>query len=193
MSQPAKILITSFQPFRGRAQNGSETIGEALAAQASPERLRHLKLPVVWGVIEKRVCPEIESYRPDLILGLGEGPPDCLRIETLAFNQRFEIDEENNQPPHEKIEPLGPDRIKSRWPVSKSFTDSKDPRVKVSSDAGRYLCNNALYRYALSPVPLAGFLHLPPQGDASCEKYCEQWLPFIKQMIEYASAQVAAG
>ncbi|MDQ8187048.1 hypothetical protein [Pelagicoccus sp. SDUM812002] len=181
-----KSLITSFQPFRGRARNGSQTMGAALASDLLDQEIQHLDLPVEWGAIETLALPLIDSFQPDIVLGLGEGSPRFLRIETLAINRRFGIDEVQKSPTGETIDPAGPESAHGRWPLPETPEDS----ITTSSDAGCFLCNNALYRYALSPCRFAGFFHLPPQGTTSNEAYLSQWLPKVRHLLELTILQM---
>ncbi len=186
MPAPARILITSFQPFRERQRNGSQTLGSTLAAALPWHELQHLNLPVTWGSIEEIALPQIDSFQPHIVLGLGEGTPRFLKIETLARNQRSGLDEAQQAPASETIDSQGPDSYPCRWPLPQPLPTTPDDSIAISDDAGRYLCNNALYRYAQSPCPFAGFIHLPPQNLTPNQAYQDQWLPLVLQLLEFA-------
>ncbi|MDQ8197302.1 hypothetical protein QEH56_04045 [Pelagicoccus enzymogenes] len=190
MPARAKILITSFQPFRGRERNGSQTIATALESTLAEHHVQHLSLPVSWGVIEEIALPQMERLNPDIVLGLGEGTPCFLKVETLAFNQRIGIDESKTAPASKSIDSAGPPSCPSRWPLPESLVESLKSKVTISGDAGRFLCNNALYRFSRSHCPFAGFFHLPPQGATADYAYLEQWLPVAEQLLESAIQQV---
>lgn len=186
MTAPPKLLLTTFQPFRGRPVNGSETIGNALSRHAESRAIHVVSLPVVWGSVENLALPLARELRPAIILGLGEGAPDALKIETRAYNQRSGRDEMQKVPSRAKIDPEGPEIIESRWPLPNTLPEHPSIPTIISQDAGRYLCNNALYRYCQSDCPIAGFLHLPPQGRTPDQDYADHWLPLILQLIDTA-------
>ena len=185
MHSQTELLITTFAPFRGREQNGSHTMGKAIEAALQIEVLH---LPVHWGSIERVALPRIEALKPRIVLGLGEGEPGVVKFETLAFNQRLGDDERSAPPPSDAIDSLGPEQLPVRWPRPLESIFATPAEGQISQDAGRFLCNNALYCFLQSPTPFAGFLHLPPQESQSDSDYLENYRPLVLQIINNALA-----
>lgn len=186
MRNPAKILVTSFHPFRGRTRNASQTIAAALPSALPNATFHALSLPVTWGAVESIALPQIASLQPHILLGLGEGNPDALKVETLAHNLRSGADETQQNPADASIDPQGPAQLAARWPLPQPLPQSPGAPILLSSDAGSYLCNNALFRYSQSDATFAGFFHLPPQGETSDEGYRAQWLPAVVELLTLA-------
>lgn len=189
MSTQKTIFISAFQPFAGRGKNGSATILEALKKEFLGENVHFLLLPVVWGIVEQTALPTVESLTPYLALGLGEGRPNMLAIETVGVNGRDGLDENQQAPAVDQIDAEGPAattaRLQFNWDPSKNYPYP----VMLSRDAGKYLCNNTLYRYARSGAGRAGFIHLPPQGETPDEEYLAQLLPIVVDIIRQNSAE----
>lgn len=179
-----RVLLTAFGPFEGRAVNGSTTLVRALAQQGIPEAtLRTCYLPVEWDSVESRALPAVEAFRPDLLLGIGEGGPTRIALESLGRNLRRGIDEAGIEYSGEPIDATGPPARPARlhfiWDLE---TPTRFP-LAISRDAGEFLCNNALYRYAGTTVPRVGFIHLPPQRDQSDADYVTPLLPVIMAVL----------
>lgn len=183
-----RVLLTAFGPFDGRAVNGSATLLRAIAAAHPPGiELRTLVLPVVWGAVEGTALPVLAAWDPQVILGLGEGGPGRIAIETTARNCRERPDTTGHPPPTPVIDPAGPDVACARLALPPDLWRPAPPRIVTSDDAGTFLCNNALFRYARSRASRAGFLHLPPQGDIDDATYIA---PLLGPVLAVLAANV---
>ena len=181
----APILIISYQPFAGRGVNGSQTIGSYLADETiACHAIVHVSLPVQWGQPEAQVPILLATHQPVLAIGLGEGYPKRIAVETRAVNQRQHPDETGQKPSTNHIDANGPATQSARWAFNaEDFADSSLP-VIASTNAGAYLCNNLLYCLASSNCNTIGFIHLPPQGSASNADYQQLISPVIRRLIE---------
>ncbi|MEX0618860.1 MAG: hypothetical protein WDZ76_06890 [Pseudohongiellaceae bacterium] len=167
-----RILLTGFTPFDGRAVNASWLAATALADHIGDRNVRALELPVLWGKPAEILTPVVCDWKPDLIIGFGEGKPEAFRLETVARNQRSRrLDNNNAMAPAALIEPGGPALIKTSVACSAIVETLalEGTAVLVSNDAGAYLCEELLYvlerlrvRFWLSATVL--FVHLPPHG-----------------------------
>ncbi|MBC2606251.1 hypothetical protein [Pelagicoccus albus] len=184
------ILITCYLPFKGRSKNGSQTLGESLKHHFKVPNFRVLSMPVTWGSVEQNALPLLKDLRPDIVLGLGEGPPENFQIETLAKNKRLGADVDQNEPPEPIIEAGGALELSHRWPLPSTKSESVEACPKKSEDAGAYLCNNALYRFCQSEATFASFFHFPPQGETPDSEYIDRWLPKIVAQLELAMAEL---
>jgi pyroglutamyl-peptidase len=181
-----RLMLVGFGPYRGRQVNGSESLVRALAATPPAcEQVLTMVVPVAWGAIEELVVPELLRFRPNLVLGLGEGGKEHVALERTARNVRSGQDERGATPPNRWIEMDGPDVLYSRLTFQSPRPRKRQGMpVVFSADAGEYLCNNALYRFLDSPAKGAGFVHVPPQGEDSVEAYVARFLPLLRGLIE---------
>ena len=170
-------------PFRGRAKNGSQVLGRYLQARHGDDVVRVLDMPVRWGAVESIAGPVIQSWRPDLILGLGEGGQDALAIETLAVNAREGEDVDGHPPPRRMILDDGEAQRRSRLVFAWANQMALATAVKLSISAGTYLCNNALYIYSGSTCERIGFVHVPPQSDENDADYCSRLGPVLAEIV----------
>jgi pyrrolidone-carboxylate peptidase len=178
-----KILFTAFRPFTGRAVNGSETIVKFLKTWKSPYTIKTIIMDVIWGEVERTGLAAIKAFCPDMVLALGEGEPGVVSIETAGLNLRSGTDNAGVAATGE-LEPGGPARRLSRFCCS--MTDCQDYAfpVSISTDAGLYLCNNALYSFLGTDVRRVLFAHLPPQGKAPNKKYIGSTFPIVKDLLK---------
>jgi pyroglutamyl-peptidase len=181
------VLVTAFGPFAGRGVNGSETVARRLeGGLVAGHRLAVLVMAVRWGEPERTIPARIAELRPVLVIGLGEGHPDRIACEQRASNRVMPLpDEAGKLPPAALLDAAAADhrpatlRCDAAW-----FTDLALPvPLQTSQDAGGYLCNAALWTLAGSGVPRSGFLHLPPQGAASGERYGALLAPVVLRLI----------
>lgn len=180
---PPKILFTGFKPFAGRPVNGSETIVNFLKTWKSSYTIKTAIMDVVWGEVERKGLAAITSFGPDMVLALGEGEPGIVAMETAAVNRRTGTDISGRDAGGE-IEPDGPAKRLSRFCCF--MTDCQDYAfpVSISTNAGLFLCNNALYSFLGMDVRRVLFAHLPPQGKAPNKKYIDSIFPIVKDLLK---------
>jgi pyroglutamyl-peptidase len=176
------ILLTGFEPFNGASLNPSAEVVWTLADEGSIGlRLHTAVLPVVSQAATERFNQLLDDLQPDAILCLGEARGrSALNVEQMAANElNFRIPDNSgvtitNQP----IIADGPVSYPSTFPaqaIRDAIRDRGIPAI-LSTDAGRYLCNQVLYQSlhwvaCHRPATLAGFIHLPslPQQMAQVE------------------------
>lgn len=172
---PAKrrILITSFEPFDGRAENNSTRI--AAAMKAHPELFEDIEvtlcsLPVVYdeGAATALACLEAMPEKPDAVLSLGE--VGCtVQLETNAFNKDDvpgAPDNAGNIRSDRTILEGKPDRIGFDLPMQAMYcalTPEQRKAVEPSTSMN-YVCNNTAFLLASklrgTGIPF-GFVHVP--------------------------------
>jgi pyroglutamyl-peptidase len=183
-AEPVTILLTAYGPFAGRGLNGSETVARSLdGTDIGGARIHIVVLPVRWGEPEKIVPTAVNSLHPRLILGLGEGHPEQAAVEQLAVNRAEHADEAGIAPPA-LLATDGPAQRRSTMRFERSWF-ATDAAIRLSNDAGTYLCNNMLYVAAGQSVPAAGFMHLPPQGNTPSAEYIARWAPLVRTFISH--------
>ena len=172
------VLITGFGPFAGAPHNPTARLAKALAgcrrpALAGIERIAHV-FRTSYAAVERELPDLITRHRPDLVLlfGLAQRTP-YLRVETRATNRRASLfsDVDGMHPPC-VIRPGGPAIINASAPEP-AFQAARraDAPVRLSIDAGKYVCNFAYWQaleLARDCGALAQFVHVPkvrgPQG-----------------------------
>lgn len=178
------VLLTGFRPFAGRAVNGSETLVRHLASRRGGLRLRTLILPVAWGSPAAKARPLIRRLRPALVLGLGEGDPAAVASETRAVNRQTGTDSRGVTLAGVAVDPAGPPVRRARLAVPRLPPAGAWP-VTISTDAGQFLCNSALYVYAGTAARRVGFIHVPPQGERPAAAYVAALTPTILALIRH--------
>lgn len=126
----------------------------------------------------------IDEVQPDIVLCLGEAKRPEICLEQVGWNERrfTQPDNAGNQFDGTPIREGGPESYRTTLPLDAmlSAMQAEIPATRFSDDAGRYLCNEALYtcldhiaRHHLDVT--AGFIHVPllPEGaddpdDAGC-------------------------
>jgi pyrrolidone-carboxylate peptidase len=179
-----RILITCFMPFKGREKNGSQVLARYLQTNHQKDEVRVVDLPVRWGAVESVTSTIIENWRPNIILGLGEGADTSIGFETMGRNARKGEDVDGNPPPSEFIldngDPERSCRFSFRWAQQITLPSP----IKISLDAGAYLCNNALYYFIGTGCRLVGFIHIPPQNDVDDASYCDIYGPVLLEILQ---------
>jgi pyroglutamyl-peptidase len=171
-----KILVTGFEPFGGNSENASwegvrALSGRVLKLEKGGEvsiAIRQLK--VEWGQPLIQLRSAIEEVKPIAVYSFGQGNPGAFRIETLARNSRAGRSDNRGVVPIEG-EPII-DLGSATYRLSPKVMKSADKLIKagwpvgISSDAGRYLCEECLYSLLyLQDVEYPGlpvmFVHVP--------------------------------
>ncbi len=150
--------------------NPSARLVEALAREPGWQRLgwkvRHAILPVSYGPTEAALAPLLEK-RPRAILMFGVAAKrKAVSIEIVARNRasRTARDASGRLPKLASLD-HGPPILKGRAPMLRLrdvLREAGNP-VKLSQNAGPYLCN-AAYRCALRSTPARTpvvFVHIP--------------------------------
>jgi pyroglutamyl-peptidase len=160
-------LVTAFGPFDGRPENAS---GLALRQlRKSLPWLRTRTFPVDSVTAPKRLREALRTLRPELLVLLGEAAGSkTIRLEQSAWNELdFRIpDVAGRQPQGRSILPDGPTERRTPLPLAalqRHLVDADHP-VTLSSDPGRYLCNQ-LYYLGATALPATLFIHLPLAQD----------------------------
>ena len=168
-----KILVTAFGPFNGRSENASSLALRELK-KAFP-KIHTRILPVDSVIAPARLKQALQLIRPDALILLGEAAGSkSIRMETTAWNElNFKIpDIAGRQPTARAIYPSSPATLRATLPMEKlqSQLEANSHEAMLSSNPGRYLCNQVFYvalewlKVRAIPCP-AGFIHLPLAQD----------------------------
>jgi pyroglutamyl-peptidase len=169
---PLTVLITGFGPFPGAPFNPTGAVVAALLRRRRPAlaglRMIGHVFRTSYAAVDRELPELVARHRPHVLLmfGLAARTP-YIRIETRARNRRSVLfaDVAGHLPATAAIRPGAGATLRGRAPFARLLTAAHTARVPVrlSCDAGRYLCNYA-YRRALElePVlPSVVFIHVP--------------------------------
>ncbi len=187
-------LVTGFETFGGHALNPSAAVTERLdGARILGTAVVGRILPVDLERLDGAIAAILGEIDPVAVinLGLAAGEP-VVRLERVALNlAAFEIPDNAGRLVEERpLERKGAAALWSRLDlpaIRRALLDRGIP-VRLSSTAGNYLCNAAMYRF-LRAVPAAvpcGFIHLPylrAQVAALLEE------PVTRELGHYASME----
>ena len=162
------ILISGFEPFDGAPHNSSQDLVEALDGKTLQNAvLRSCVLPVVCDDAWFLLREHIEMYNPISVIAFGQSKRTGIHLEQYAYNRNhFRIpDNMGNQPQDSEIVRGGRPSLPSSLPIESLISHQKEggTRVVVSTDPGRFVCNNLFYHMQLYTKDkiLSGFVHLP--------------------------------
>ena len=166
-----KILVTGFDPFGGEKVNPALEVIKLLPKKIGENEVRILEIPTVYRKSVEKIEKEIESYKPDYVLSIGQaGGRASISIERVAINiDDFRIkDNEGNQPTDEKIYLDGENAYFSTLPIKaiqNEITKNGIP-ASISNTAGTFVCNHVFYgvRYLIEKKYKgikSGFVHIP--------------------------------
>ena len=165
-----KLLLSGFEPFGGETINPSGAVLRAIESAPPPDiELTTLELAVRGRVSFKLLVTAFERGDYDASLGLGQaGGRPRLSVERIGVNLLFDRDGESAAVVEHPLVEGAPVAYFAGLPVreiAERMTAAGAPTA-VSSDAGTYICNEALYamQHHLATVGRdlpSGFVHLP--------------------------------
>lgn len=174
--RPARVLLTSFEPFDGAATNPSIPVaGEVkrrltgAPAAGAAIRVEHRTLPVAFARATAALTAAINELQPDIVLSIGLASgrtrPSFERLAVNLMDARIP-DNDGTQPADGEIVPGGPTALWTTLPVKAALiaADAAGIPAELSMTAGTYVCNAVFYQgaYAAQGGPLrAGFVHVP--------------------------------
>jgi pyroglutamyl-peptidase len=181
------VLVTGFGAFPGAPVNPTEALVSALRrAPPLPGLGLELKLlPVVWAEAPALLRHFIAEAKPDAVVMFGlAGRSRTVRIEVLAVNRTHPtaLDAEGALAASDRLDPAGPDSLRARCDAAalRRAVAALGVPVRLSRDAGTYLCNAALWTALAATeetVPVA-LVHVPP-----AERLAEERLVAVARAV----------
>ncbi len=171
----ARLLVIGFGPFPGAPRNPSADLVRRLMKRRSPalqgREIRFAILPTTFSAVFTNLPALLREHDPDAVLffGLAARTP-FLRIETRAVNRATAFYPDLLRRKHRTLAlvPGSAPELRVRANVRRLAHAARAARVeaRLSRDAGRYICNAALYRTLLAGENggrprLAAFVHIP--------------------------------
>lgn len=168
------VLLTGFGPFPGVPENASSLLVPELAALARRRwpglHFEAAVLPTEWLAGPACVAEILDELRPSVALHFGvASTARGFAIESRGHNRARQVsDAAGLLPPSDRLSPDGPESLAASLPVARIVARLRRRLlpVRLSRDAGGYLCNAVLYR-SLQRARQAdwrmrtGFIHLP--------------------------------
>lgn len=174
MSDPRRILITGFGPFPGAPVNPTIRLVRTLATLRRPAFADVVRIPhifdVTYAAVDRDLPALIARHRPDALLcfGLAARTP-YIRIETRARNAVSMLWPDADGTPVRRgfitagadAQMFAPHTAQLYHAVRRTGAD-----VRLSRDAGRYLCNYLSWRIIEAGCReggprLVSFVHVP--------------------------------
>jgi pyroglutamyl-peptidase len=172
-SSRCQVLITGFGPFPGVPRNVSaavaERLGHAVRRRFPSAGVVWSALPTEWHIAPVHVEDLVLDLKPRLALHFGVSHlATGFVIETVARNHAGRVDAAGLLPQLPMIDPFGPPEMTTQLPAARLVArlQKLGLPVRLSRDAGTYLCNAVFYRSVLSQRATglggrSGFIHLP--------------------------------
>ena len=172
---PRTLLVTGFGACPGVARNPSADLIERLTARPpnlAPqiEAAFHL-LPVTWAMLEAELPALYEAHRPDAVVHFGiASRRRMVSIEVRARNAAGRLDAAGTSYRTQLLDPAGPKVRPSTLPVRDllAAVAVTGTPVRLSRDAGDYLCNATLWTSLAHGLPSV-FVHIPHPGVAETD------------------------
>ncbi len=173
------ILLTGFGPFPGVPVNASWAVVQELAPAASRAfpgyHVHHEMLSTEWHGGTQRVIELLDGLKPNLALHFGvSSRATGFVVEARGYNERSTVTDACGHTPERAgcLIADGPHQLTARLPLNLIVhrLRGRGLPVELSRNAGRYLCNAALY-HSLDTVRRrawnirSGFIHLPVSID----------------------------
>ncbi|GAB4019712.1 MAG: pyroglutamyl-peptidase I [Bdellovibrio sp.] len=183
-----KILISGFEKFDGHLINPTEELMKRLKSPSKDIELKTVVLPVSFKQAFEKLEREINSFKPDVIIGTGlAASRKEITFERIAVNliEARIPDNDGHQPIDEKIDPQSEDGVFTQLPLKSMLKATLDKGFKasISNTAGTYVCNYLMYKivsYCKQNHLKGGFIHVPPVYEMNSDsRYIK-----IDQLVE---------
>jgi pyroglutamyl-peptidase len=165
-----KILLTGFGSFLSHRENPSEEVANALKSKVEAVSI----LPVSYALVLENQRKLVKKVQPDFILSLGlASSRRYISLEENAFNEMNALHPDNDGvvKTGEAILPGQAASLKTKVNLSalKEELQPSGITLEISTDPGRYLCNEIYYLDLASGIPSL-FVHFPALEVSSKEK-----------------------
>ena len=168
-----RVLVTGFEPFGLWQRNPSgETAQHLDGATIVDAEITGIVLPVSFQRAAVPLIAAIDELRPDVVLNLGQGGVEGVRVERRAVNRCHALeggDNDKYEPRGEAIVTGGPEFYQATLPVTDivELLNNVKFNAAPSDYAGEFLCNYVMYttlhHIATQQLPTrAGLIHAPP-------------------------------
>jgi pyroglutamyl-peptidase len=169
---PRVILVTGFEPFGGDSTNSSwEAVRNFDGKHFNNATVVVAQLPVVWGKAAEKLHELTKTHKPVAVISFGQAGEGPVLLETTAHNVRENIQDNKKMLPQTlQVYSHATPALKTMLPLPEieARLRAEGIPVRLSQDAGTYLCNDIFYTLMYDPgtndtkeIP-RGFVHVPP-------------------------------
>lgn len=188
------ILLTAYEPFGGRSFNNAMLVGNFVSEKLSAAgyEVTYITIPTEWASFKENLTQAVTTLQPETIISLGEvGQVATPTVELMAYNAGYGNDATGNWFTGQ-IDPQGPAKreVPAENKDAQKAVANAGYKLNTSTDAGRYLCNAALYTnlgfLEQGLVRHAGFVHVPARAsetDPGIEGDADTVTEFIKTLV----------
>ncbi len=192
-----RILLTGFGPFRDVEDNPSARVARALdGVRIGDLRVHGAVLDVTWETVRVQMPALARELDPAIALSVGLGRPGAVRLETRASRtvSSWEPDVAGVVARGRRLDG-DQELLACTWDAMAlaAALDTPELPVRVSDDAGGYVCNAGLY-HLLASLPTstpAGFVHLPPLGEPP-EVTCSRVVELVARILETLATTIGS-
>jgi len=201
------VLVVGFGPFPGAPRNPSAEFVRALGKRRRPAlagiRIVTAALPTSYAAVRDELPKLLETHNPDTVLFFGlASRARFLRIERRAVNAvtGFYPDATRTKSATRNLMPGMPAELRIRADVVRLVSAARATGIdaRLSRDAGRYICNAALYRTLHAARQggrphLVAFAHIPrPRRRARIDAKCGRPRPTMDMLVRAGEAVLVA-
>lgn len=205
MARTLNVLISGFGPFPGAAFNPSSALVRRLQQSRIPglrdARVSAHVFPTRYAAVDRELPTLIARHAPQVIVMFGLAPrTKIIRIETRARNLLTSFpDAGRYSPPRRSIARNAPARHLRGALTVRLLQAARTGGLpaSLSRDAGRYVCNYALWRgleaaEASNIRPVVAFIHIPRVRGNRPRRAIRRPRPARNDLLKAAQFIVAA-
>ena len=192
--KPRTVLVTGFGPFDDYEVNSSWEAASLLPTMGLRARGEEIvvvakEIKVSYKDVKERIPALWEEIKPDLCIHVGVFSERVIKYERFASNNGYFLPDVDSCLPESTIHPGSPDKLETSLNLTELSQQvagivakgGDEVKIKVSHDAGQYLCDFIYYTSLhLSKGPVL-FIHVPPLDEPYSR---EQLAHVLKHTIE---------
>jgi pyrrolidone-carboxylate peptidase len=166
-----KVLVTAFKPFNNMPNNYSMEVLEYITD------VDKVILDVCYDYSYQELISKFDLSLYDLVIAMGEARMrSVLTLETQAKNiSSCSLTDNINQLKKDEVIILDGDDIL----YTKVSLEKVEDIVKLSNDAGKFVCNNLYYHLLYNYPNKSIFIHVP-----NCNNDMEKYREIAKEITE---------
>ena len=164
----SSVLFTGFDPFGGEGENPSWLAASLLPEEIGGVKIYRRQLPTSFARSREALQKAISELNPDAVICTGQaGGRDAISLESIAYNLADARipDNDGDKPEKQIIYPGESESLSCTLPLEDmlSCISGKGVYARISSDAGRYVCNSIYYELLrlCGSEKSALFVHVP--------------------------------
>jgi len=168
------VALTGFEPFAGFKVNPSwEAVKSFEDKTIASFKLKAFQIPLVYKEIKPAITKIIDTYKPDVVISLGQSYRALISLEKVAINfadltESTTLYNCGTRPKDEILELDAPAAYFTTLPIRDILTQLRknDIPSEISYNAGNFGCNQ-LFFHMMHKIhedrlgTLAGFIHVP--------------------------------